>query len=182
MTDPTNAQPEDTSAPGMSPAPPLGDWGEQYAAPAPAPTPSYGAPAPSYGAPAAPQPYGAPAAPPAPQPYAPYGGAQPVQTSPGAPPYVPYGAYPTRKTNGLAIAALVASIAGVIWLLPFVGSLAGAIMGHVSLNQIKRSGEGGRGMALAGVIVDWSGLVILAGFVLLIVIAALSSNANSHYS
>jgi hypothetical protein len=34
-------------------------------------------------------------------------------------------------------------------------------MGHISLNQIKRSGEGGRGMALAGIIVGWAGLALL---------------------
>lgn len=43
-------------------------------------------------------------------------------------------------------------------MLPLIGSLAGAIMGHISLNQIKRSGEKGRGMAMAGVIVGWVGL------------------------
>ena len=60
----------------------------------------------------------------------------------------------------VAIVSMIAAIVGFIWVLPFVGSLAGAIMGHLSLGQIKRTGEGGRGMALTGVILGWIGVAI----------------------
>jgi hypothetical protein len=51
-------------------------------------------------------------------------------------------------TNGLAIASLVLSVIGCT-------SLIGAILGHVALSQIRRTGQQGRGLALGGVIVGW---------------------------
>ncbi len=85
--------------------------------------------------PVAPPAYVPPAYPPAAQtpPYAAPGAYQPPVN-----PYA-YGGYAAvQKTNTLSIVSMIASIAGFIWILPFVGSLAGAIMGHISLNQIKR--------------------------------------------
>jgi hypothetical protein len=84
----------------------------------------------------------------------------------------PYGylaAPPERKNNGLAIAALVVSCVGVLGLCVYglggcIGAI-GAILGHVARRQIRERGEGGDGMALAGVIVGWiaTGLFVLAG-------------------
>ena len=107
-----------------------------------------------------------------------------MQTTPGAPPVAPYGygAYPTRKTNGLAVASLVLSIVGFLWILPLVGSVAGAIMGHIALGQIKRTGEGGRGMALAGVIIGWAGVALLLLGVLFLFFVVAVSSGSSHYS
>ena len=142
-----------------------------YGAPA-----EYAAPAP-YGAPAAPA-YGAPST-------AGYGAAYAAAPTPGVPPVAPYayGAYPARKTNGLAVASLILSIVGFLWLLPLIGSLAGAIMGHIALGQIKRTGESGRGMALAGVIIGWAGVaLVVLGVVLLFVIIAASAASSSQYS
>lgn len=105
---------------------------------------------------------------------------QPTQHHPGAVPTfasAPYGHgtyVTTQKTNVLAIVSMIVSILGAIWVLPGIGSLAGAIMGHISLNQLKTSGEKGRGMALAGVIVGWIGLGIMAlflAFVLVVIFA-----------
>lgn len=144
--------------------------------------------------PTPPQPYGAnpaeqpPLVPPAAPAYAPpsyppspYGNG-PVQPSPGAPPIMPYGyggyggyAAP-RPTNGLAVASLVLSILGLVWILPVIGSIAGVIMGHSSLRQIAQRGEGGRGMAMAGTIIGWIGIGLsvlgVIFFVSLIAIAA----------
>lgn len=113
--------------------------------------------------PAAPPAYVPPAYPPGAQtpPYAAPGAYQPPAYPGTANPYA-YGGYAAaQKTNTLSIVSLIASIAGFIWILPFVGSLAGAIMGHIALNQIKQTGEKGRGMALAGVIVGWAGLALV---------------------
>ncbi|MFK4837032.1 DUF4190 domain-containing protein, partial [Microbacterium sp. ZW T2_14] len=102
----------------------------------------------------------------------PYGTAAPAApsygTAPayGAAPGYGYGAQP--KTNTLAIVSLIASIASFI-IVPFVGSVVGVITGHMSLNQLKTSGEQGRGMALAGTIVGWVGL----GLAILGIIAAI---------
>ena len=54
---------------------------------------------------------------------------------------------PSRPTNVLAIISLIASCVGF--------TVPGIIMGHIALHQIKRSGEGGHGLALAGVIVGY---------------------------
>ncbi len=113
-------------------------------------------------------------------------GQQPVQQYPGAAPTYGaapygYGGYaPAQKTNVLSIISMIASILGFIWVLPFIGSLAGAIMGHISLNQLKTSGEKGRGMALAGVIVGWIGfgiIVLIAVFFFLAIGLGASSGS-----
>ncbi|MBE1486842.1 DUF4190 domain-containing protein [Plantactinospora soyae] len=61
--------------------------------------------------------------------------------------------------NGLSIAALVVSIVGVLGLCGYglggyIG-IVGAILGHVSRKQIRERGEGGAGLATAGIIVGW---------------------------
>lgn len=116
-------------------------------------------PAPGYSAPAAP--YGAPVPPSYPQ--------QPGQAAPygyGAAPY-PYAAAP--RTNGLAITSLIASIAN-FFVLPLIGAVVGVITGHIALKQLRTSGEGGRGMALAGTIVGWVGVGLCLIFIAFIVV------------
>ncbi len=66
-----------------------------------------------------------------------------------------------KRTNILAIIGLILSI-----FFPLVG----AIVGHVALNQIKKTGENGRGLALAAVIVGWT-LTALA--IIAVVVAAI---------
>jgi hypothetical protein len=80
---------------------------------------------------------------------------------PGYPGYYP----PQRNTNGLAIAALVVSCASLVTC-PLLGGV-GAVLGHVARRQVRRSGEEGDGLALAGIIVGW----ILFGLSLLAIIA-----------
>jgi hypothetical protein len=50
------------------------------------------------------------------------------------------------KTNTMAILSLIFA---------FFFPLLGAIFGHVASSQIKRTGEEGKGLALAGIIVGW---------------------------
>ncbi len=97
--------------------------------------------APQYSAPQAPQP------PQQPQQYA-----QPQYTAPQQPYAAPQPAYaPAPPTNTLAIIALVGS---------FFISLVGVICGHIALKQIARTGEGGRGLALAGLIIGYVGIAV----------------------
>lgn len=156
------------------------------------PEPSYGAvpPAPPTGAPYDPpaaSPYGAPPAapsydaPPVAPPYAGGSSATYPQTSYPAPTYG-YGGYEQQKTNVLAIVSMIASIVGFVWILPFIGSLAGIIMGHISLSQIKRTGDKGRGMALAGVIVGYVGLaLVILGTILIFGFIAWAAQQDSSY-
>lgn len=55
------------------------------------------------------------------------------------------------KTNTLAVVSLVSA---------FFISLVAVITGHIALGQIKRTGESGRGLALAGVVLGYLGLVV----------------------
>jgi hypothetical protein len=86
--------------------------------------------------------------------------------------YPAYSSYPvTPPNNGLAIASLVVSLAGIGGLtcngLGGAMGLTGAILGHVARHQIRRSGERGSGMALAGVIVGWIVVGLAAGLITL---------------
>ncbi len=67
------------------------------------------------------------------------------------------------RTSGLAIASMVL---GIVWLL-WLGSILAVIFGHVALSQIKRSAGAltGRGMAIAGLILGYLGIVMLVGFI-----------------
>jgi hypothetical protein len=96
--------------------------------------------------------------------------------SPAAPPAapttaaMPEAATPARASK-LAIASLVAGILGLLPLLG-VGSLAAVVLGHVSLAKIRRSNGTliGRGMALAGLILGYVVLVLLAAYVLFLLV------------
>lgn len=109
----------------------------------------------------------APVAPQAPA----YGAPAPMAPQYGAPPAAPvYNAYQqpymsqmNQSTNGMAIASLVCI---------FVFMPLALIFGIVALNQIKKTGAKGRGMALAGVIVG--GIWVAA--IVIILIAALASS------
>jgi hypothetical protein len=118
--------------------------GDPPAAPPPPPGPPAYSPPPDY--PAAPG-YGPP----------PGYGQQPYGAQPG---YGPPPGYPPtygRPTNTMAILALV---------LAFVFAPAGLILGIVARKQIRRTGEDGDGLALAGII---CGGIFTAIFVLMIV-------------
>ncbi|MBA8815209.1 ABC-type antimicrobial peptide transport system permease subunit [Microbacterium halimionae] len=51
-----------------------------------------------------------------------------------------------KSTNLFAILSII-----FVWF----GALFGLIFGYIALSQIKRTGEGGRGIALAAVIIGW---------------------------
>lgn len=70
---------------------------------------------------------------------------------PAAPAYAPAPAAPGAPWNVLSIISLVTSI---LWI-----SLVGIITGHIALSQIKRTGEQGRGLAIAGLIIGYVGIV-----------------------
>lgn len=82
--------------------------------------------------------------------------------------------YVVRRTNGLAIASMVLGILWIWW----IGSVLAVIFGFVSLKQIKERGEGGRGMAIAGLVLGLIGIVTLIGVFLL---AAITAQANSKF-
>lgn len=100
-------------------------------------------------------------------PYQPYG--QPTGQGYGQ----PYGYQPAPTTNALSIVSLVVSLLSLTTCLGATGFI-GAIMGHVSKGQIKRNGEQGAGMALAGIIIGWIGTVIFLVAVAVFVVLAIA--------
>src|SRR3954454_19320869 len=94
------------------------------------------------------QPPSAPPPPPPPEqpPEQPYG--QPYGQPHGQPAYgqSPYGAYPQASgTNGMAIAGFVCA---------FFCTPLGLIFSIIGLNQINQSGQGGKGLAIAGIVIS----------------------------
>lgn len=76
----------------------------------------------------------------------------------------PQGYYQPR-TNGLAIGAFVTA---------FFVPLIGAILGHVAYSQIKRTGEGGQGLAIAAIVIGWVGTLIYVVIFGIMIAAALA--------
>lgn len=101
--------------------------------------------------------------------------AQPVYPAYGQPAASGYYAPPT---NTLAIVGMVLSLVGI---LIGVTAIVGAILGHVALGQIKRTGEGGRGMALTAVIAGWvvTGLWLLFWIAYIVIIVIFLGYASS---
>lgn len=123
--------------------------------------PGYGPP-PGYGQPGGQPGYGQPGYGPPPDPgqmggYPPQGGyAQaPYGGSPtGYGPYPPGGMPPGRPTNGMAVASLVLGIVGLLFTCG-ITSIPGAILGHMALGKIRDTGEEGRSMAIAGLVLSY---------------------------
>ena len=139
------------------------------------------APAPASAAPNSPYPGAAPAA--SVLRY-PGGGAVPPQT-----PYNPYmqggqpngqpgwsGSYGSvppeanQKYNGLAIAGFICS---------FLVSLPGLILSIVGLNQIKKQGGKGKGLAIAGIIISAAGMVIQVILVIALIVGGVSYTSKA---
>ncbi|KUI19006.1 cyclophilin [Mycobacterium sp. GA-1285] len=92
----------------------------------------------------------------------PYGGPPPPYGYPA--PYS-YGYPPPRQTNTLAVAALVCA---------FVFAPLGIVFGHLSLSQIKKTGEEGRGLAIAGLVIGYL-VTILAVLVVVVSVVFLAA-------
>lgn len=82
----------------------------------------------------------------------------------------PYGTQPpaSQRTNTLAIVALV---------LAFFVSLGAVICGHIALAQIKRTGEQGRGLAIAALVLGYIGIAF--GLLALVVYVGIVASAVS---
>ncbi|HEY7107339.1 MAG TPA: DUF4190 domain-containing protein [Acidimicrobiia bacterium] len=141
-------------------------------------------PIPPYGTsnvPEPPEPPGPPGPPPAPVP--------PRSVAPGAPPTVtpppivppapppaapgsvpqrgtpPWPGSPRARTSALAVSSLVLGIVGFF----LITALLAVIFGHVALSQVKRSfgAIGGRGMAIAGLVLGYLWLAFFAAIIAL---------------
>lgn len=82
--------------------------------------------------------------------------------SAASPQLVPAAPAPSGRTNGLAVAALVLGLLGF--------SIIPVVLGHVSLAQIKKTGDGGAAMAIVGLVLGYLGM--LAWLVILVIVIA----------
>ncbi|MGO4782401.1 DUF4190 domain-containing protein [Cryobacterium sp. W22_MBD10_FK3] len=103
---------------------------------------------PPVGPPSPPVPYGAPA---------PHGAAAPYTVGAVAP-----------RTNTLAIVSLVTG---------FCCSIAAVVTGHIALGQIKRTGEAGRGLAIAGLVLGYASIAITTLLLILALVFAAAVSA-----
>lgn len=70
-------------------------------------------------------------------------------------------------TNGKAIASLVLGIVGLTGL-PFVCSILAVIFGRGARREIAATGEGGEGLATAGIVLGWIGIFLVVAAVLVV--------------
>lgn len=78
------------------------------------------------------------------------------------------GAVPPNRTNTLAIVSFVSS---------FFVSVAGIVIGHMALKQIKNSHEGGRGLAIAGLVIGYVSAAATVVGAIVLAVALMSLNA-----
>jgi len=93
------------------------------------------------------------------QPQAPVPPAYPQQQLP------PYQVVPPQKSDGKAIGSLIASV---LWVCG-IGSVVGVVLGHLSRGQARRQGRPPAGLAMAGLVLGYLGLVVTIGVVVAVV-------------
>ncbi len=81
---------------------------------------------------------------------------------------------PVAKTNGFAIASLACGLAQFAF--GPLATIPAIVFGYVARSQIKRTGEQGAGLALAGLVLGWVALIL--GIVLIIVGLAIAGGMH----
>jgi Domain of unknown function (DUF1707)/Domain of unknown function (DUF4190) len=86
---------------------------------------------------------------------------------------------PVAKTNGLAIASLACGLAQFAF--GPLATIPAIVCGHMARSQIKRTGEQGAGLALAGLILGWTAVILgILVLGLAISIATMHSTMPTH--
>ena len=81
---------------------------------------------------------------------------------------------PVAKTNGLAMASLACGLAQFAF--GPLATIPAIVLGHMARSQIKRTGERGAGLALAGLMLGWA--MVILGIVVIVVGLAVSSKMH----
>jgi hypothetical protein len=75
----------------------------------------------------------------------------------------------------MAVASLVLGLVWIYW----IGSILAVIFGHIALNETKRDPRvGGRGLAIAGLVLGYIGLGIIAIIALVALVASVSPSST----
>lgn len=94
---------------------------------------------------------------------------------------------PTTRTSTMALVSLIAGIVG-LTLLPILGSIVAVVTGYMARKEIRASAGAitGDGMALAGLIMGWIGVVLsvvglcIACLLLVALPAGILGNVNQY--
>jgi hypothetical protein len=97
-------------------------------------------------------------------------GAGPIAPPPLAPPQL-------ATTNSLAITSLICGIAQ--FMFGPLATIPAVVCGHMARHQIRRTGEQGAGMALAGLILGWIGVGFTALLVLVAILLTVAVSSGS---
>lgn len=81
---------------------------------------------------------------------------------------------PVAKTNGLAIASLACGLAQFAF--GPLATIPAIVCGHMARSQIRRTGEQGAGLALAGLILGWAAVILG----LLVIVFGLALSIGMH--
>jgi hypothetical protein len=82
---------------------------------------------------------------------------------------------PETRTNGYAMASLAFGI-GQFMIGP-LGTIPAIVFGHMARNQIRRTGEQGAGLALAGLVLGWGAVVL--GIILMTLAIAVAARTQA---
>jgi Domain of unknown function (DUF1707)/Domain of unknown function (DUF4190) len=80
----------------------------------------------------------------------------------------------SARTSGLAIASLACGLAQFVF--GPLATIPAIVLGHMARSQIKRTGEQGAGLALAGLVLGWG--VVILGIVLIAVALAIAAGMH----
>jgi hypothetical protein len=85
---------------------------------------------------------------------------------------------PAAKTNGLAMASLACGLAQFVF--GPVTAIPAIVFGHVARHQIKRTGEQGAGLALAGLMLGWATVILAIVLISLAIFAGMHGTMQMH--
>jgi hypothetical protein len=85
-------------------------------------------------------------------------------------------AIPMARTNGLAVASLACGLAQ--FMFGPLATIPAIVFGHLARHQIKRTGEQGAGLALAGLILGWAAVILAV--LLILGVAAVAGMHGMH--
>lgn len=91
---------------------------------------------------------------------------QPAYPAAGQPVYRAAAPAPAQAPRGTTLAQ-TNTYAVLAILLAFMAPIAGVVFGHMSLSQIKRTGDAGRGLAITGLVIGYAAIVFLVLFFVL---------------
>jgi hypothetical protein len=94
----------------------------------------------------------------------------PVQTAMAVPAARPAAVTPAAKVNGFAVASLACGL-GQFMFGP-LATIPAIVFGHMARSQIRRTGEQGAGLALAGLVLGWGAVILGVLLVAALVVAA----------